>query len=337
MPTRPPGIVAAGLWLIDSTKYIDRFPEPARLATVSEVVVSNGGGAFNVLIDLAKLGASFPLTAIGRIGDDAGADWILQRCRVHGINTRQLRRTPETKTAATDVMTEAGSGRRTFFYMPGANTRFRAEDVSWDQCHGRIFYLGYPGLLPQLDPTGEGNYGLRAILAEASRAGFTTAVDCVSTDSSHWSAYADVLPDIDFLFVNEWEACRLLQAPVPDEEIITADLLEKSGRALIGRGVRNSVVVHAAAGAVCVTKNGPALRLGAVRVPENDVRGTCGAGDALASGFLFGLHEGRCLEDCLRLGICAAATCLHHLTSSDGIRTAEECLAYGQQLGHRSF
>lgn len=335
-PTRR-GILAAGLWLIDVTKHIDHYPAPSRLARVQQVVFSNGGGPFNLLVDLARLGAPFPLHAAGRIGEDPPGDWILERCRNHGIMTERLGRMPGRPTACTDVMTETGSGRRTFFYLAGANEAFGAGDLDLSSSDARILYLGYPGLLPGLDQAKGGRSGLEELLAAARATGHTTAVDLVSAEGPHWDSVRAALPLIDLLFVNEWEAARLLEGEVPAEEQVGADDLIRMARALLERGIGEAVIAHAAAGAVCVTRQGAVLTLGAVDVPPAEIRGACGAGDALAAGFLFGRHEALGWAECLELGIAAAATCLHHLTSSDGVRPWRECLDYGRLRGHRRF
>ena len=59
------GILAGGNWVLDHTKIIDFFPAQDALANVLAETSSNGGGPYNVLIDLARLGAPFPLAAVG--------------------------------------------------------------------------------------------------------------------------------------------------------------------------------------------------------------------------------------------------------------------------------
>ena len=333
------GILAGGVWLIDSTKYIDRYPEPSRLATVSEVVRSNGGGAFNLLVDLAKLGADFPLAGVGSIGDDVAGDWIQAQCRQHGIDSNCLYRRKSQATAATDVMTEVDSGRRTFFYQPGANRDLFKNNFPLAKSSARILYLGYPGLLPGLDcnQVNSGRTGVVDLLDEAQRTGFVTAVDLVSAETSDWPGISAALPYIDLLFLNEWEAAKLLQLESLSDEAVTPAMLHEYGRALLVRGVRQAVIIHCSRGALCVAKTALSVRLGTVNVSTDELRGTCGAGDALAAGFLLGFHRGLDWKESLELAVCAAATCLHDLTSSGGVRLSQECLEYGRQRGFREF
>lgn len=333
------GILAGGLWVIDSTKYIDRYPEPSRLATISEVVRSNGGGAFNVLVNLAKLDAAIPLSGVGVIGEDPAGDWILDQCRSHRIDTAALHRHAGLPTATTDVMTEMGSGRRTFFYQPGSNRGLNPSHFPLSTSTARILYLGYPGLLPGLDGliSDSGRSAVAELLDRARQVGFITAVDLVSADTSDWASIALALPFVDLLFVNEWEAAQLLGRSPMADDVATASSLREMGNALLERGVRRAVIVHCSRGSVCVPAGEASLRRGAVLVPAEELRGTCGAGDALAAGFLLGFHRDLSWSDCLELAVCAAATCLNDLTSSARIRPWRDCLVYGSQHGFREF
>jgi len=325
--------------LIDSTKHIDHYPEPSRLATVSEIARSNGGGAFNVLVNLAKLAADFPLTGVGSIGTDAAGDWILDQCRLHGIDTKHFHRHVDAPTSGTDVMTERDSGRRTFFYLPGANARLALQDFPLTTAMARILYLGYPGLVPALDATSSSTNrtGVVELFTEAHRQGFVVAADLVSAERTDWAAIATALPYVDLLFVNEWEAAKLLSlSPIPENEV-SAEMLINLGRALLGRGVRRAVILHSHRGAVCVPTGAHSVQLGAVRVAPEELKGTCGAGDALAAGFLLGFHRGEAWSDCLELAVGAAATCLHDLSASNGIRPWRDCLAYARARGFGDF
>ena len=60
------GIIAGGNWIVDHLKIIDAWPTQDALASILAESSGNGGSAYNVLKDLALLGAPFPLTGIGR-------------------------------------------------------------------------------------------------------------------------------------------------------------------------------------------------------------------------------------------------------------------------------
>ncbi|MEZ5275800.1 MAG: carbohydrate kinase family protein [Opitutaceae bacterium] len=336
------GVLAAGNWIVDRVKIIDRWPQQDALAMITEQSESNGGCAYNMLKDLALLGCGFPLHACGRIGADADGAVILADLAALGIDSRGLIRTDDFPTSYTDVMTVESSGRRTFFHQKGANAVFSEEDCALREFPARIFHLGYFGLLDLLDETGaDGRNGHEHLLARASELGFLTSADLVTDESRAFDRLvAPVLPHLDFLFLNEVEGELLsgISARNPDASGgINVEKLEAQARHAIQGGVRRAVVVHCAEGVVGVTADGVVHRHGAVRVPAGRIRGAAGAGDALSAGVLLGVHENWPLIECLELGVCAAALSLEASTCSAGLRPWRECLENGRSLGFRAF
>ena len=64
------GLFAGGNWIIDQVKLIDVYPQREQLANIRRQTQGTGGAAYNVLIDLARLGAGFPLMGAGFVGKD---------------------------------------------------------------------------------------------------------------------------------------------------------------------------------------------------------------------------------------------------------------------------
>src|SRR5258705_5238378 len=177
------GLLAGGNWIIDQVKLIDVFPKLEQLANNRGQSQGTGGAPYNVLLDLAKLGADFPLSGAGLVGKDTLGDLILDDCRKNKIDTRFLAKSSEANTSYTDVMTEEGNGRRTFFHYRGANAFWKGEDLDFKRTKAAIFHLGYLLLLDSLDQpdTKFGTKGAR-MLANAQEAGLKTSVDVVSED-----------------------------------------------------------------------------------------------------------------------------------------------------------
>src|SRR5688572_7291985 len=70
MAAKRHGITAAGNWIVDRVKTIDVWPQEERLAQILSESLGGGGGAHNVLVDLALMKAPFPLRATGVVGND---------------------------------------------------------------------------------------------------------------------------------------------------------------------------------------------------------------------------------------------------------------------------
>src|SRR5208282_3155958 len=88
------GLLAAGNWIIDQVKIIDVYPQRDQLANIRGQSQDTGGSPYNVLIDLARLEAPFPLMAAGLVGQDDLGRIILEDCQRHHINTSHLESTP---------------------------------------------------------------------------------------------------------------------------------------------------------------------------------------------------------------------------------------------------
>ena len=70
------GMLAGGNWIIDQVKIIDVYPKHEQLANIFDQSQGTGGSPYNVLLDLAKMGAGFPLQGAGLVGQDALGKYI---------------------------------------------------------------------------------------------------------------------------------------------------------------------------------------------------------------------------------------------------------------------
>ncbi len=329
------GILAGGNWIVDHVKLINTWPPQDALASILTQSDGNGGSAYNLLKNLARLGAQFPLEAVGLIGDDSDGRAIFADCAAHRITTTQLRTTRDAATSYTDVMTVRDTARRTFFHQRGANALLAPAHFDFAATHAKIFHLGYLLLLDTLDTPGlDGRPAAAAVLARARAASLITSVDCVSEAGPRFRTHvAPVLPEVDVLFANDYEAEQLTGLTLGRGPTLDRAAVEQAARALIALGVRAWAVVHFPEGVCACSGAGEICWQPSVRVPVAEIAGTAGAGDALASGILFGLHESWPMPRALELGVCAAAASLRSPTCSDSVESAAACLDLGRSHG----
>lgn len=332
------GILAGGNWIIDQVKMIDVFPQREQLANIKGQSEGTGGAPFNVVVDLAKMGAPFPLSGAGLVGKDALGQEILDICKRHKIDTRQIAQTTKGPTSYTDVMTEIGNGRRTFFHNRGANALWDGSDLNFTKTKARIFHLGYLLLLDALDAPDK-DLGTKAarLLSKAQEAGIKTSVDVVSEDSDRFAkVVGPALKFTDYCILNEIEAGKTAGFKIRDAEgrLDTVSLRHAAG-ALLQLGVKEVVVIHFPEGAFARTRKGEDFWQSSLNLPPKYIAGTAGAGDAFCAGVLYGLHEAWDLKKCLLTGVCAAAASLSHPTCTEGMRDLSACLALAKKYKPR--
>jgi len=326
------GILAGGNWIIDHVKIIDFYPAQDTLANISEQSAGTGGCPYNVLTDLSKLGAPFPLNGVGLVGDDADGHRILDGCETSGIDVSQIQTTRDAATSYTDVMTVASTGRRTFFHQRGTNALLNESHFNLGDSQAKIFLLGYLLLLDELDKVDKsGQTGASRLFRTAKEKGFKTVADLVSEDSDRFiEVVKPSLPELDYLIINEFEAHKLTGVEIVKDETISFEKMSEAAEKLFQLGVSEWVVLHCPKGALARNHHGETFRQGRVALPDEKIAGTAGAGDCFASGILLGLHEGWDMERCLRLAACAASSSLHDPTCTGGVLSMEESFKLGE-------
>jgi sugar/nucleoside kinase (ribokinase family) len=234
------------------------------------------------------------------------------------------------------VMTVRGTGSRTFFHQRGANALLDFRHFNFSRTRARFFHLGYLLLLDRLDRR-IGNHEVVAarLLRAARKAGLCTSVDLVSEDSGRFKDIVrPVLSEVDFLFLNEFEAERCTGRTIRTKRgAIGRTALEKAAANLLRAGVSKCVFIHFAEGAYAAAADGTRCVQGSVKIPSHRTVSTVGAGDAFAAGVLLGLHEDEPLQTCLEYGVCSAGACLLDSTASGGMRPLTECIKLGWRYG----
>ncbi len=332
------GLLAGGNWIIDQVKMVDVYPQREQLANILSQSQGTGGSPYNVLVDLAKLGATFPLLGAGLVGKDGLGTEILEDCKRNNIDTKFLSASPKASTSYTDVMTEKENGRRTFFHNRGANAFWDGSDLNFEKIKARIFHLGYLLLLDAMDAP-DAKYGTKAakLLAAAQSAGMKTSIDVVSEDSDRFAKIVTpALKHVDYCILNEIEAGKTTGFKIrkPDGKLDTVSLRHAAGT-ILQQGVREVVVIHFPEGGFARTRQGDDYWQPSLKLPTKFIAGTAGAGDAFCAGVLFGLHEGWDLQRCLSTGVCVAAASLSDPTCTNGVRSMSACLSLAKKFGVR--
>ena len=272
------GIAVAGTILVDKLNEIGAYPASGELTKILSVSRAVGGAVPNVGIDIKRVDPTIPVSAIGKIGNDADGDFLVETLEANDVDASLLVR-GELPTSFTDVMSIVG-GQRTFFTYPGACADFGVDDVDFEKLDAKMLHLGYFLLLDKVD-SGDGE----KILKAAQERGIKTSIDLVSENSDRYHIVKDCLKYTDNLIINELEAGMIAGIKPCHEN------LEKIARALKDMGVSERVIIHMPKTGVCLSDNG-FFELPSWELPKGFIKGKTGAGDAFCAGALIGIYRG---------------------------------------------
>jgi sugar/nucleoside kinase (ribokinase family) len=326
------GIICAGSAVLDVNNIIADWPQEEQIAFILESILAPGGPPHNAASGLLKLGAPFPVSMIAVVGDDSYGDVFIVKAAAYGLDVSGIRRATGINTDYTHVMTSAKTGRRTFFYHPGANNTLAAEHLRPPHDEGKIYYLGSPGLSSSMD----GSDGWRKALGAARQHGYMTCMElCPVPAEVQRTQVPPCLPLLDYFVVNDSEAEIVSGCNVTTGGHLDWPKAEAAAQTLLDMGVKEVVAIHHPDGAAALRRNGEKARAPSVNVPQAEIVSSVGAGDAFYAGMLLGLHEDWPLDQCLALANATAATSLHSAITSASIRPWRECLKYAAAKGLR--
>ena len=329
------GICAAGNLIVDITYPIERWPRQSELTTITEGITrSTGGAVCNVISDLAKLDPTLPLEAMGVIGEDPEGEFILEQLGAHkNIEFSLLKR--RGKTSFTAVMSDNTKKTRTFFQYRGANALFDEACVDWERMKGQLLHVGYILLLDTLDQE-DAEYGTRMarLLAQAKSRGIKTSIDVVTETGDRFRTLVPpALKYTDYCIINELEAQQITGVLLRDEEErLYVEHMEEALRKMKELGVSTWAVIHCPEGGYGLDENGSFVSLNSLRLPEDYIKGTVGAGDAFCAGVLYGAQKQWNLEESIRLGICTAAASLSEPGATEGVGSVEQVMKLGNRF-----
>jgi sugar/nucleoside kinase (ribokinase family) len=311
MSTTPP-VLCAGIIVADHVcTPISHVPSAGELVMADDMIVTIGGCASNVAVDLAKMGVR-SLVA-GRVGDDAFGRIVRSMLEEHRIDTSRIQVSPTRPTSQTMIINVKGQDRR-FVHIFGANSDFTAADIPMDQIAGaRVIYLGGYLLMPGLRQD-----DLATVLRCAREAGVATVVDvAIPFPGEYVSRLDKLLPHVDVFLPNNAEGELILGEKDPLRQALEFRRM----------GAGTAVITMGGEGALLVSEN---VRLRAGTYPITYVDGS-GGGDAFDAGYIAGMLRGLDAEGCLRLAAALGASCVRAIGTTPGVFTVGECEEFMRQ------
>lgn len=302
------GVLCAGIIVADHVSSpISHLPAAGELVLADQLLLTIGGCAANVAVDLVKLGVRARVA--GCVGDDVFGRVVADMLRERAVDVSGLRVRQGMDTSQTLIVNVAGQDRR-FIHTFGANAAFGPDDIPEDTTGFGVLYLGGYLILPQVQPDALGEAFRRA-----RQRGLKTVLDVVTPGQADYLPHlTPVLPHVDVFLPNDHEGQLITGLSDPRAQAERFHDL----------GAKTVIITQGERGSVLVT-DGMRLRAGSFAMPFVD--GT-GGGDAFAAGYMAGLLRGLGPEECLTLGSAVGASCVRAIGTTAGVFTRAECDEY---------
>lgn len=296
-----------GLYILDILgRPVSRIPERGSVDFIEEIRLTVAGTAGGTVVDTAKLGLKS--LAVGAVGDDEKADWVLLTLKKYGADVSAMQRLAGIPTSAT-ILNVRPNGERPALHVRGASDHFDVPASAYDQVFDApIIHLGGTGLLKRLD----GPASL-TLLKEAKRRNRIVTFDLIAASAETLAIVEPLLPFIDYFMPSIEEARDMSGRKSPED----------CAKFFLDRGAACCVFTLGGDGAFYAHKDGTRLTSPAYEVTVID---TTGCGDAFDAGFITSLHHRMDLETGLRFAQAAAGLVATGLGSDAGIRSFDHTM-----------
>jgi len=293
------GMVKGAMVLIDADQA-DRL-----YAGMGPAVEVSGGSAANTAVGVASFGGDAAF--VGRVRDDQLGAVFAHDIRAAGVEF-PVRPATDGSPSGRSLILVTPDAERTMATFLGASGELTSADVD-DAVIGRAAVTFLEGYLFDRPPAKEAYFRAAAAAHRARRRVALTLSDVFCVERHRDEFRRLVREQVDVLFANELELCRLYEVVEPDDALAAA--ADHCETVALTRSERGSVVLHAGA------------RVAVPAHPVEHLVDTTGAGDLYAAGFLYGLTRGHDAELCGRLGSLAAAEVISHVGARPVANLAE--------------
>lgn len=330
------GIAVAGNIIADIIKNIDTYPKIGMLTNMSDISYAVGGCVPNTSINLKKIDSRIPVSVFGKIGSDEYGRYILSQLQLSGIDVSGIVISDASQTSFCDVMSMP-TGERTFFHKKGANAEFSPKDINIDSLSCEIFHMGYILLLDKFD---EADKEYKTVMARflhtLQKKGIKTSIDVVSDSTADYGE--KIIPTLkycNFVIMNEIECCNVWNMSAYTEDgTLNRKNIKAAMIKMAESGVSEKVIIHSKEYSFLLdVKTGSFTEVSSLKIPEDEIKGSVGAGDAFCAGCLYGLYNDFSDKQILEFASTAAACSLFATNSVDGMKSKAEIMNIEEKYG----
>lgn len=305
--------VFVGLTVLDiAGRPVVQVPEGGGVEFVQQIRMNPAGTAAAANLNAAKLGVR--TAAVGCLGKDEKADFILSCYKRWGIDTSLMQVTEARETSAT-ILPIRPNGERPCLHYRGASDELFVTEAEFDgvlDCS--YLHHGGTGLLAAMDK----GQSVR-LLAAAKARGVTTCFDMIHPNPGTLDLIAPLLPYVDYFMPSLEEASFIAKSEDPVEV----------ANFFFDLGVNTCVLKDGVRGSYLIKRNS-FQRVPAYVLKASD---TTGCGDAYCGGFIAGLARGLSEVEACKIGSAVGALVASGLGSDAGVVNWEETLRFIESYG----
>jgi sugar/nucleoside kinase (ribokinase family) len=276
-----------------------RVPEGGGTVFLEELTLAVSGAAGTAAIAASKMGLK--TLAVGGVGDDLMADWVIARLQHFGVDVSGMQRIRNGRTSSS-IVTTRRDGSRPALHMKGATGDFYVgDDFIATAVDAKVVHLGGVGLMDKMD-AGRNT----EILRSAKKNGAITTVDIFAGSQDELATVKRVLPHTDYFMPSIEEAQAL--TGLTD--------MQDMAKAFIDLAVSCCIFTLGENGAYYQSRDGARFHMPAFDI---NVKCTCGCGDAFNAGMAVAFCRGFDPETAVRFAQATSALNATGLGSQAGV------------------
>jgi sugar/nucleoside kinase (ribokinase family) len=260
----------------------------------------SGGAGTNVAVGLHRLGQATKM--IVRVGDDDLSDLLIKQVEKENVDLSFVQR-GKGRCGLSAILVGLDGGRSIVTYR-GESGLIDSNKIDWKEIEKADWI--------QISSLG-GEMGLlEDIVGFANSKNIRVGVNPGKKELEQKERMVKLLPKIDFFNVNRMEASLFWDCDFEKEREMIKNFL--------GAGCKLLAITDGKRGAMMADKNNW-IRVDAF--PNKSVDDT-GAGDAFVSGSVFGILEGKSIEDVIKMGLANGGSVVTKLGAKAGLLYKDE-------------
>lgn len=287
----------------NAVDYLVTVPEYPRFDTkvrLDDYVQAPGGEIATAMAGLSRLGMR--TAYIGKFGDDREGSFGIESLRADGVDVSAVRVVDGCKTQIAFIIIDARNGERTVIWDRDPKLSYGPEEVPTGLVpKGRVLHL-----------TPHDTAACIVLAREAREAGTVVSIDI----DNIFDGVEELLPLVDIIITSAEFPERLLG--IADRESALTEMRSRYGCTLAG-------ITLGETGSLLYCE-GSFIRSEGFAVPGG-CKDTTGAGDSFRAGLLFGLLNGKDVEEAARAANAVAALKCRSVGARTALPNLEELTA----------